>query len=369
MSEHITPEAVKRLENGGAGRDETLSILRHLSDCADCRTFASPEDDDAAHVRSVFAAALREPARHLAYDSEIVAYVQGGLGPAERELVESHIEECERCRIDLEDIASIKLATASRGFRARQIAAAIMIPVVAAAILWFAVKRPTPRSGASRARAEMPSRPAIKRDTVPAYLDPEWTALVATALVEGRLPKSPRLLALREEPGRIRGDERAAPAKLDPAGKVIDSVRPRFRWSSEKGDGVVTVFDEDGKELARSPRLRRSDWLCDRSLHRGQTYVWQVNVTLDGGQSMVLPVPPRPIARFHIITEQEHSSLLAAARRYPDDHVLLAVLYARSGMEEAAEQQLRLAARAKHSPSVERLFARTVGPASSSSSP
>lgn len=366
MSEHVTPEAVQRLENGDAGPDETLSILRHLSDCADCRRFASPAGEDAVQLRSVFADALREPAEHLSYNSEIVAYVQGSLGPAERELVESHIEECDRCRIDLEDIASIELPAVTRGVRVWQIAAAILVPLIGAALLWVAVKRPAPRSEVSGA----PSHHTIASDTGPAYKDPEWTALVSTALAEGRLPKSPRLLALRDESGRIRGGETAMLAKLDPAGKVIDSVRPRFRWSSSVTEGgVLTVFDEDGKELARSPRLRRSDWVCDRSLQRGQTYVWQVNLTLDGGRRVVLPAPPAPTARFHIITEQEHSSLLTAARWYPDDHILLAVLYARSGMEEESKQQLLLAAHAKHSPSVERLIAKTIGSGSSPSSP
>ena len=102
MSKHVTAEQIAQYKNKLISPGELLAFDRHMSQCGDCRSqLASP-----ANVRKLFSgleAAARAP-EHLSYD-QIAGYVDGKCDDTDREIVESHVELCERCATELGDLA------------------------------------------------------------------------------------------------------------------------------------------------------------------------------------------------------------------------------------------------------------------------
>ena len=76
--------------------------------------------------------------------------------------------------------------------------------------------------------------------------------------------------------------------------------------------------------------------------------------------SRILPAPPTPPARFFVLDRRNYDDLVAARREHPDDHLLLAALYARGGLEGKAQEQLRALGEASD-PRVRRICAHELG--------
>jgi hypothetical protein len=53
---------------------------------------------------------------------------------------------------------------------------------------------------------------------------------------------------------------------------------------------------------------------------------------------------------FRIVSARDHAELSEAKAKHPEDHALLAVLYARSGMESAAKEEWEKARRSISAP-------------------
>jgi hypothetical protein len=95
--------------------------------------------------------------------------------------------------------------------------------------------------------------------------------------------------------------------------------------------------------------LNVAEWMPDSPLPRGRTYQWQVE--LRNGTPQILPAPPDPPAAFRVMDEPSFRELTVAQRERPDDHLLLAVLYARAGAQSDAAKELA-AYRAAHADDV-----------------
>jgi hypothetical protein len=147
---------------------------------------------------------------------------------------------------------------------------------------------------------------------------------------------------LRAPADIVRGST-AAQERVHPSGVVIDDVRPTFTWPPRNGATyLVSVFHED-RRVIQSPPLEVPQWRPDRDLPRGRTLAWQVEV-MRGGAVETIPRPPSPPALLLITSEAHHRDIEHARELYPDDHLLHAVLYARSGMRSEALASLRRSA-------------------------
>jgi hypothetical protein len=178
---------------------------------------------------------------------------------------------------------------------------------------------------------------------VAAYDNAEWDALVAAAVKSGSLPLPADLVMLYAANDIVRGPEGDA-ARVQPAGKVVDDVRPRFSWPARDG-ATYTVFIFDGpREIVRSRALRETQWTPERALPRGRLLTWQVEAAR-GDLVETLPHPPAPPASLRIASERDHRDLDHARQRYGDDDLLLGVLYARAGMLDESAAALRRAVR------------------------
>ncbi len=302
-------------------------------------------------MRRVLIESADEPPEHVISEAA-VAYVDGAVDGVDAEVIESHLDECRLCREDVDDLLELRRLLRRRRFR-QWIAAAAVVPAAAAAWTWFAATRHQPGQAAVRA--------AIAHLDERRYENADWRELVSTALVSHRLPEAAIAATVRGPGGAFREPVTLTRAALDPAGVVIDSVYPHFRWpGTAKAMYRLTIVSGDDIVATIGP-LAEAGWQCDRPLVRNRTYTWQVEVRAPGGSSRILPTTADPPAMFHIISEVEHKVIASAMQRHPHDHLLLAALFARSGMEaEAGDRMRRLAAERPTDVDVQRLVSNTL---------
>jgi hypothetical protein len=104
---------------------------------------------------------------------------------------------------------------------------------------------------------------------------------------------------------------------------------------------VVTVANASGAVVTQSDPLTTTEWTPPRSLRRGASYTWQVTARV-GEEEVASPVPPAPEARFLVLGVEPAKRLRSVART----HLALGREYARAGLLDAAERELRAAAEA-----------------------
>ena len=291
---------------------------------------------DDSKSRRLRRAALSAAARSLGGElgdhptyQELEAVVDATADDVAREVVESHIAVCPSCAAELADLRAFAGRPAARAPRAWWFAAAAAVAIVVAfALLWPAGRRAvTP----PRVQSAAPVSP---------QLPPEWQQLVDDARRSGRvsMPAEIRALAARDE---YRGpeSESTSKVKVSPSGTAIDEVQPRLTWSGIGADDYqAAIFDGD-TEVARGPGQRETSWTVPTPLQRGKTYRWQV-VARRGPSTLVLPAPPAPPAIFRIIDWKQHDELVRAQSQFPNDDVLLGVLFARAGVLDRAREHL-----------------------------
>ena len=286
-------------------------------------------------VMKVRAALRPDPAEaeHPSSDVELVAYIDGTLPPAEREIFETHLEDCAVCRAEVADLRSMQAN--GRRMRVWPFAVAASIAICVMLLAYFAFRGNAPAA---------PTRVITTRPATHSYANDEWTRLVREALKSGKLPFASDRSLQGGDSDVLRGTTSSPADSLSPAGVVIDETRPDLRWPRRAGAiHVVSVYDGD-REVVRSEALRADHWTLTRDLERGKTYAWQVEVRRDGATEM-LPDPSSPQAMFRVVSERDHRELAEAKQRYPNDYVLQAVLYARSGLRSRAIDALRQASR------------------------
>jgi hypothetical protein len=168
--------------------------------------------------------------------------------------------------------------------------------------------------------------------------------LVAVALRSQRLEKPSVLDRL------IRGSstqldiasQRSSFVLQRPVGTVVQSDHPTFIWGALDGASgyIVSVFDAQLNEVARSETLSTTVWTPPRALQRGAVYRWQV-VAVKDGREIVMPSPTAPEAKFKVLEQQEAQALARARQSYGDSHLTLGVLFARMGLLDDAKTELQ----------------------------
>ena len=168
--------------------------------------------------------------------------------------------------------------------------------------------------------------------------------LLAAALRLQRLEQPPGLDRLIRGASMQLGmpDENSSFALLRPVGTVVESDRPIFGWEPLPGASsyVISVFDAQLNEVARSESLSTTVWKPSLALRRGAIYRWQV-IAVKDGREVVLPSATAPEARFKVLEGERAQALQRARRRYGNSHLALGVLYAHQGLLDEAETELR----------------------------
>jgi hypothetical protein len=149
-------------------------------------------------------------------------------------------------------------------------------------------------------------------------------------------------------------------ALLSPIGKVVESNRPTFRWRPF-GKAIsyqVTLTDPAAgyKVIVSSPQLQEPKWTPGHPLERGRVYNWQITARTDEGD-VKAPGMNEPEARFKVLEQGTAHELMRAKNAYVGRRLALGLLYARAGLLDEAERELKaLAAANPQSPIVKSLL-------------
>jgi hypothetical protein len=194
-------------------------------------------------------------------------------------------------------------------------------------------------------------------------LDPGLEGQIAAALRAGRIERPEGQEDLAGAEGVLRGGEAASGtfAPVSPVGTAVANGRPAFRWTAWR-DGAsytVMVFDAGFQRVAGSEPVAETRWTPPRPLPPGQVYTWQVTAHL-GDEEATTPAPPAPEARFRVLNEEQSAEIARTSREHAGSHLALGILYARAGLLDDAERELRALAQANPESAVARGLLRSV---------
>src|SRR5262245_25054331 len=190
------------------------------------------------------------------------------------------------------------------------------------------------------------------------HLPPGYQQMIKNALTSERLEKSPLLAGLVRYDSLLRkgGDNQGAWFSVSaPVGKVMLSDRPTFRWSPLEGATgyIVEVYDDKPNQITISSKLTDTTWTAPQSLKRGGIYSWQVTAS-KGGEEIISPHPPAPLAKFRILDQTLANEILQARRAYTSSHLTLALIYTKAGLIYEAEREFRELQRANPNSTISR---------------
>ena len=342
--------------------------------------------------------------RHLTPE-DLEAYANGRLASARLDYCRTHLDSCDACRAELEDLRIYKSEMSGfqrsepnrhelgrkkrrRGLTLPQaVSIATIVVVAGAAVVWWergslwgnkhsaavsvrqapvasagsgaptALPAPT-ASGASVAPtatpklAAPPSPVAAHVQTRDTRVADELTALpddvrsaVSEAIQHGKLqlPTDATRLPRRAPPLSGAAATNTGFALLGPFGEAISETRPEFSWQPLPGATrySVVIVDEGLHPVQRSPSLRKTVWRPRRPLRRARTYLWQVTATLRGGSKVVASEPSPSETLFRIVPLKLADEIAHFRRGHEEAHLVLGALYAQAGMLTESADELR----------------------------
>jgi flavin-binding protein dodecin len=255
--------------------------------------------------------------------------VDGIADDVTHEVVQSHCEVCAQCAAELSDLRELA-AEPMPSVLPRVLAAAAAVAALVLIPVWLWLRQaPAPRAAVPH--------PQQKKIASTGYGRKDWDDAVREALERGTVAMPAQRWPRSDQQRGAYADGPAA--GMHPVHEVIDSTTPTLSWRATPGRYVVSVYD-NATRVAHSESLSKPEWQVTPPLERGRTYAWQVEVHR-GNAIEQLPVPPAPPAQFQVLDTASSASLAEARSRFPDDHLLLGVLEARSGLQKAAADDLR----------------------------
>jgi anti-sigma factor RsiW len=378
MAEHLTPDQLTRYVKRELPPAELIAADEHLSSCEPCRQSATkPQRLEAmfAFLRHDLETQQR-PESHVEYE-QLEAYVDNRADEADREIVDSHVELCQKCREELGDLQKSLVSLAAReaashfdqqrtvepltvhGAASGQDDAALTRKSGPTDSVWERVSHfwryPGYLGGVASAVAIVLVAVLFVPHRQSASKQPNASTQSGTSSPEQGSPAVPESRQELQTPAELAsligktatllgsGTHDASFRLQTPVGTFVENVQPTFRWQPLAGAASykVTVFDAALDKVAASPAVSTTDWKSTTPLQRGKIYLWQVSATKSGEQ-VVAPAPPAPEARFEILDLSEANSLAQLKREQPDAHFALGRAYASCGVLDEAEREFRL---------------------------
>ena len=389
--EHLNQKQIEDYTQNRLRGAELLEASDHLGECERCTARVEAAlDVDAAFFAVREEAFAEDVGAHLTSE-QTAEYVDKNLTGDELQFVTDHLSSCEQCAFAVEDLRTFRNQIAPSLdreygpasaepvareswqqrfvslFRVSPVPAfgAAALAIIALLFVGWAVWRMPKKENEELViiRPNPPSEPSpsvapsleVQPEPVPVVaqlndgaVPPAYQELVRKALTSQRIERSSQLLGLTRPPSSLMGaNEGGEFSVLGPAGVVLMSDRPVFRWSRLEGATgyAVEVYDEQFKPVMASPELTTVSWSATQSLSRGHVYSWQVKAVKDGHE-VTVPRPPAPQAKFRVLDQGSLNEISKAKRAYGSSHLTLALLYAKAGLLNDAEQELRLLQRA-----------------------
>lgn len=175
---------------------------------------------------------------------------------------------------------------------------------------------------------------------------PANAVIVKEVLLSQNIAKPADLTSVISERGTLRGGSTGEQSfkLLSPAQTVVANNRPTFKWEAMPGATSYRVYvgDASNHEVARSVELPSSvtAWTPQISLPRGKVYSWSVIATVNGNE-VVAPAASAPEMKFKVLSNESFQELMNI-QSGTRSHLVLGIFYARAGMLDEAERELRL---------------------------
>lgn len=290
---------------------------------------------------------------HLDLVEEIAPYIDGRLrGEAKRSL-EAHLENCDVCRREVEELQ--RFAQPRRRARRRAIAAIAAAASVAVVVIAALIQRQAPPPPRVVRRAQQALTVSLRDgDRIIGIdgkgalhglsVDSDTARRAASLIARPDLAAPPALASLAGGSQDLRGP--AAPVSsievVSPAGIAVIDTRPELIWSARStGPYRLTITSPDGTPVHGVTADKR--WTPPSPLERGRTYAWQVAATIDG-KRVVAPSPPDPPALFRVVDQAT-----ADAIRNANSHLVAGMLAYEAGALADARREFALLADANAS--------------------
>ena len=174
-------------------------------------------------------------------------------------------------------------------------------------------------------------------------LAPSSRQAVKQALTAERVEVPAGLSELSGTKGTLLGPaDQGGFSLLSPIGTITRSDRPALRWRRLSGatSYTVAILDADFNSVMTSPALTGTQWTPAKTLQRGRVYSWQVTAVKDG-KEIISPSAPAPEARFKVLDKAKADELRNVEKTAGDSHLARGTLYARAGLLDDAERELR----------------------------
>jgi hypothetical protein len=246
--------------------------------------------------------------RHLTPE-DLEDYANGRLASARLDHCRIHLDFCDACRAELEDLRIFKSELAGfqrsepsrreperrkrrRGFTLPQaVSVATVVVIAGAAIFWW--ERGSPWRNKTSAAVSVGQSPVASAGSGASVAPPTPIAPPAAAAPPAPAPPPAPAAALKRAPPPPLAAANTGFALLGPFGEAISETRPEFSWQPLPGAirYSVVIVDVGLHPVQRSPSLRKTVWRPRRPLRRGRTYLWQVTATLPGGSKVVASEP------------------------------------------------------------------------------
>jgi hypothetical protein len=243
--------------------------------------------------------------RHLTPE-DLEAYASGRLASARLDHYRIHLDSCDACRAELEDLRILKSELSGfqrpepirrgqerrsrrRGFTLPQaVSVATIVVLAGAAIFWW--ERGSPWGSKTSAAGSVRQSPVASAGSVASVAPP---SLAAANTQTGDTRVADKLAAVPDDVRPAVSATIQGFALLGPFGDGISETRPEFSWQPLPGaiHYSVVIVDVGLHPVQRSPSLRKTAWRPRRPLRRGRTYLWQVTATLRGGSKVVASEP------------------------------------------------------------------------------
>jgi anti-sigma factor RsiW len=389
--EHLTQQQIEDYSRNRLSSGELLAVGDHLDECEACRLRAEAGLNSEAAFFALREQTLGENGHAITHltDKQTAEYVDKRLSDDEAQFAVDHLNSCEACAVAVADLRAFRNqiapsidreyrpaetpAIAKGSWHERFVSAFRISPLPAFAsaalavlfmifigwLVWRTPREENPDVAVAPTPTLQPAAspvPTVQVQPAPAPVvaelndgpvPPVYQNLVKKALSSQRIERSSQLQGLTRPPSSLMGsnDKQREFSVIEPAGSVLLTDRPTFRWSKmEDATGyVVEVYDDQFKLVSSSPQVSSNSWTT--VLPRGHVYSWQVKAIKDG-QETTAPRPPAPQAKFRVIDQGKANELSKAKREYASSHLTLALLYADAGLLKEAEQELRALKRA-----------------------
>jgi hypothetical protein len=291
MSEHLSSEQLDRLRRSDVGAAELFAWGDHLQVCDECSRAASGD-----RVLSIDS----EENTHLEFDL-LHALVEDRADAIDREIADTHLEDCATCRAELADLRLFAKQERTSPWRRWVVAAAAVLALIVTGLVM------TPRSTPQVATLDIP-------------------------------PMAVELHAYTREL-RGRAHDANALEPMSPIGRIVVEDRPVFEWTAVgRARYVVEIFDEQYRPIATSPRLATTRWTPPQPLPSARVLTWQVTA-FDRAGSITAPRPPSAEARFFIL-DRDRARTIRSLEAQDRPALSLGIAYAESGALAEAQQEL-----------------------------